>query len=222
MAITFDTSVDTSYNVSVSSLTFSHTTSGTERLLVVNAGLWTNSGKTVTGVTYNGTAMTLVDNGAADANNNCYMYYLINPDSGTHDVVISASGTCDLWGASASYNGVNQLAPLGDTNKSNGSGDPLTGTVTTTEANSWIIMVNYGNGGGDGQTAGAGTTLRENNTATGAVIADSSGAVSPGSNSLITNGLAGVWIQITAEFYPAGAATSVKDIIGQGFIPFAR
>ena len=80
------------------SLTFSHaTTAGNHRVLVVGAGAVdaTVADTVVTGVTFQGTALTLVDSRTVAAGNNDVgesLWILHNPPEGTGDVVITFTG----------------------------------------------------------------------------------------------------------------------------------
>lgn len=96
-------------SISASSLTISHViSSGDNRLLVV--GILGGSSDIITGVTYNGVAMTRV-NVSNNGNSTAYLYYLLNPASGTHDIVISSSTSTFLAADAVSYTGVNQDVP---------------------------------------------------------------------------------------------------------------
>ena len=82
--ITYDNSVDGGNNGgSTASLTYSYTVgSGSNRLLVVNL-IGDTSADDISSVTYGGTAMTLVGKVQAPSNNWQYLYYLLNPSSGS-------------------------------------------------------------------------------------------------------------------------------------------
>ena len=89
--ITYDNSVDGGNNGnSTASLTYSYTVgNGPNRLLVVNlVGGLTDD---ISSVTYAGTAMILVNKLQAPSNNWQYLYYLLNPASGSNNVVVTAN-----------------------------------------------------------------------------------------------------------------------------------
>ena len=76
------------------SLTISHTTSGTDRLMLVGVSLNKGTGTAVTSISYNGDALELVGSSSnGDAVSEIWM--LINPDLGTYDVNILLDGTTD-------------------------------------------------------------------------------------------------------------------------------
>jgi hypothetical protein len=120
-------------------LTISHTTSGTDRLLLV-VPEWNAGGsvvKNVTGVTYNGIPLTRqgganeVDDAAVD------IWSLVNPPVGTFNVVITydQAPNFDHIGGAISFTGVDQTTPLGPiaTNWETlaGSNEPATVDVTS-------------------------------------------------------------------------------------------
>lgn len=118
MAVAFDAASSGSANAS--SLTFSHTCSGTERLLVVITSERYNS--KVTGVTYAGAPLT---NYGSDVNVNicqCTFWYLLNPNTGANNIVVSQIETERLTAGGMSFTGVSQSTPLGTIVTSDGSG----------------------------------------------------------------------------------------------------
>ena len=101
------------------SLTFSHTVgSGSNRLLVVSVHLRDGVGTPVTGVTYGGNALTAVPSGSANSGtgtpeNRTELWSLLDPPTGTADVVISLSASKNIVGGATSFFGVDQTTPLG-------------------------------------------------------------------------------------------------------------
>jgi len=204
-AIAYDAS--SQGTVDSTSLTFSHTVTGTDTILFVEAGQW-QTGDAITGVTFNGTAMTLVDKQQVGSiNTYVYLYYLIAPATGTHDVVISSSGSADIRGAAASYTGAAQSGVPDATSKSSTtSGGDATGIVTTIADNSWVVMSSFHQDCSTGCTAGADTTIRKGGTGNMGVLSDSNAAVTPaGSRTLIVNGNSGSTGWVAASFAPSVA-----------------
>lgn len=162
MAIAFDAaSAAGNVSTSTSPLTFSHTCSGTNRILFVEAGQ--RNASTVSGITYNGVAMTQIGTvlhpplTTSDGN---YLYYLINPATGAHNVSIAYGGGADLRGSSVSYTGAKQSGVPDQSTTLTGSATSNSMSLTL-GANSWSIMCI----GMDGGTATAGTnsTYRTDN-----------------------------------------------------------
>jgi hypothetical protein len=103
------------------------------------------SAPTITGVTWNGDAMTAVPNSESyqsGSNNRTQIYYIIAPDTGTHNIVASFSGsaTCGIGGMSF-YN-VNQTTPVGAGNTSSATSTATSSlALTPTVISSWIIAM---------------------------------------------------------------------------------
>jgi len=210
MAIAFDASSIDTYHTNTVEIVFSHTCSGNNRILFVYAGIYSGS-YDITGVTYNGVSLTKIDGQAQDGNNKISLWYLINPDSGTHDVSITTNDTVDLWGGAVSYTGVSQTDPINASSKgATGAATSFALSVTTDLDKCWSIMGVLNTGGAI--TAGAGTTLRENDTASHLGILDSNSAISPaGSNTLTAEDSNQIWGGVMAAFEPA--ATFIPQII---------
>ena len=183
MAIAFDT-ITTPANVTATSLTFSHTTTGANRILFV--GILTGGGDIVTGVTYAGVSMTLVNKNILASGNVIYLYVLVAPASGANNVVVSQSASAFLDAAAISYTGAKQSGQPDANTTGAGTGTSLTTTLTTIADNSWTVEIFRDPNLNQIPTAGAGTTLR-NNTQYVSIL-DSNGPKTPaGSTSLIAN-----------------------------------
>jgi hypothetical protein len=185
MAISFDASTAGTQTTGTS-LTFSHTCSGVNRILFVS--VVGTSGKTTT-VTYNGVSMTEVGN--ITTTRPIRLYYLINPATGAHDVVISASGNDYLAGSSVSYKGANQLSQPDSYTTDDSSVAVASRSITTTTVkdNCWLVGITYKSSGGEGMTAGTDTYLRTSGDGFNDMsVWDSNGARTPaGSQSLNIN-----------------------------------
>lgn len=158
------------------SLTFAHTCTGSNRVLVVGVSIINNAADLVTGVTYSGVAMTQVCNDGVNTERH-YLYVLINPASGSNNVVISASSSQIMVGTASSYTGARQTTqPEAQTANSVASATTITTNVTTIADNSWVVGHARASSGGN-LAAGASTTLRT--AAISYLICDSGGPVSP-------------------------------------------
>ena len=156
MAIAVDaTSPD--HSVTATSLTFSHTCSGSNRILFVGI-IGDITTDTVTGVTYAGVSMTLVGKNKTTSSRYNYLYYLVAPATGANNVVISQSSSVFIGGASVSYTGVRQDSPIDASTTNLATATSITTSVTTIRDNCWCIEVcGVGNAG---LTVGANTTER--------------------------------------------------------------
>lgn len=192
-------------------LTFSHTCSGTDRILFV--GCWGGqSGKTagITGVTYNGVAMTEILSTVPTGPTVLIqkLFYLVNPSTGTNNVVVTRTGTgIYTWGHSVSYTGASQTGVPDASSVTTNTGTSITGTVTTVADNSWLVGFVTDEGSAT-LTAGAGTVKRNDQVGWSA-IADSNSAKTPaGSDSLVISSSAShAHTFQVASFKPAVAST---------------
>jgi hypothetical protein len=165
MAIAFDLGTNGGTD-SGTSITFSHTCSGSDRFLVVAVIGDVGAGaEDVTGCTYDGVAMTLADKISDTLIARFgYVFYLVNPASGANNVVASCTGSHFLAAGAASYTGVNQAGNPEVINKtfSNADADAsLTTSITPLTADSWVVLGGLGfDGSGGAPSAGTGATRR--------------------------------------------------------------
>ena len=124
-------STDTS---AVDSFTVSHTTSGTNRLMLVGVSHNPNNDEVISSVTYNGDDLAFV--GAATYSNDtrAEIWQLVAPDTGTYDVIITFDKNLS-YGAVAgvmTFTEVSQTTPLGTFVSANGlSAGPATVNVSS-------------------------------------------------------------------------------------------
>lgn len=204
MAIAFDAATDGGIVIPSTSLTWSHTCAGSDRVLRVGVRSTAATSDNVTGVTYNGVAMTLIQRIQGDTVRRALtLWELVNPDVGTHDVVVS--GTSDvIMAESASYTGVPSAYDAKNT-ATNPSAASLGVDVTPVANNCWVQGV-FGNNSGD-SSAGAGTTERIS-SGNGIGLYDNNAAINPAALTTLTATLGGaadlVWI--AASLVPTAAA----------------
>lgn len=141
MAVAYDASSFKQNSTTVSSFSWSHTCSGSDRVLLVGVSFANDLTTTVTGITYNGDAMSLLhtqDTAGAGNNTRGEMWELIAPDTGTNTIVVTLSGTSGATpgGLAVSLNGAtskNTSAPA------TANSDP-TVVLTTTKTNTMMVM----------------------------------------------------------------------------------
>ncbi len=211
MAIAFDSST-TSTNSGSATLTFGfNNVAGNALIVAFTANKLVIPA--ITGVTYNGVALTASvnspQNPPADVTVKVYYYYLLNPATGTNNVVITFTGTCDGISANAlSYSGVGSFPQ--DTSTT-GTGTTGTLTVTTTIDNSWIVGCFRNNSDGNG-SAGSGTTRRSNIAGQNAVY-DTGGALTPtGSYSINSTFGSTVYAGVGMSIAPPVPVTVTPDL----------
>ncbi len=187
MAIAFVGAADLGNNGGGDDLTVAYTVGGgSDRLLVVGVVGDTGS-DLISGVTYNGTAMTLADS-FAPGNRYSYLFYLLNPSTGSNNVVVTNSSNCYILAQAADYSGVGSFDAKIEAQTA-GTATTKTTSLTTIAADCWIILYEHGyDAVSTSPTAGTGATRRVNEAAFGlGGLFDTNGTVSAGSNSMQTN-----------------------------------
>lgn len=213
MAIAFDASTQGTAGSS-SPQTYSHTTTGSNRILFVS--IFTQG--SVTGVTYGGVSMTqLGTTSYSSPTGVCYLFMLVNPTLGANNVVVTHSGSYTA-SVAASYTGAKQTDQPDTTVATNttgaGSATTLATTVTTGSDNAWVVTATATEAG-LGVTAGSGAYLRQTGSNPAVALLDSNSAITP-AGSHTTNVNAAVSTQIcmvTSAFAPAVAATSNSNFL---------
>lgn len=212
MAIALDTTAVSSQGIGVTSITQSATLAGSDSVLVV--GVYTISASTAT-ATWNGVSMSQAGASQKDnASGDTYMhlFYLVNPDLGTHDVVASfASSTAQVF--VANFNGVKQQAPEATGGTSSGTGTSSTNTLTTISDNALHIAMFSTQANNTASTA---TQSVVDNSSSAGLWASSPYAVTPaGSNTLTLTHSSAAWGAAGAVFAPVAAA--VTSPVKRGF-----
>lgn len=196
-------------NTGLTTLTFSHTPgAGANKLLLVAVGIGStiptfSSGDdptppAITGVTYNGVAMNLVE-ASIGTETRSNLYSLLNPPAGPADVVITAAGnqTADgrpirINGSATTFINVNQTTPLGTAVKveSSGVGVTINLTVPSTGVNDLVYSTTTVDEGVDMQTitTNGGQTELSNQSGSAAYTATASASsYEPGTGSAVTS-----------------------------------
>lgn len=205
MAIAYDNATIINAGT-VSSVTGSHTCSGSDRILIVHVSH--NGTASHDSVTYNGVALTKI----ADVveSRRLSVWYLIAPSTGSNDVVVTFGGSSpNVRCGAISYTGAKQSAqPDSFNSDQNGSG-----TISTTVVadNCWLIGAFYDD---SLATLTGSATVRINNSYT--ITQDSNGVVGTGSqSSVVTGGTASDVLSIAVSIAPtAGTAYSITTSVG--------
>ena len=157
----------------------------------------------ITGVTYNGVAMTLVGHDQGPSARWHYLFRLENPASGTHDVVVSASSSVAVGIYAASYTGVSPTGQPDSAVAGNATSATAALSTTTVANNCWTIM--FGKNDVGVVSAGAGTTVRLTGSDDGGFLVDSNSAKTPAGSVTLTatiDGGSGPWVATIASFKP--------------------
>lgn len=202
--IAFDTST-TAFTHSGSSLTWSHTCTGTDRFLVVF--VMCSSSKSISSVTYNGVAMTA--HPSSGGGQRIIPYVLANPASGANNIVVTMTSTTYIYPVASSYTGVDQTNPVDTSNQTSQSASSTTSNFTTTVDNCWAVMAARQASTGN-TSASTGSTLREANAGF-TQLYDTNTVLTPaGSHSMaITHSGAGTTDTNLVAIKPATAASGI-------------
>ena len=201
-------------------LSWSHTTTGSDRLLVVGIAM-TDDSENITGITYNAISMTNIrtDSNAGVDQGETSLWYLVNPSSGANTITATNdSSFSDGCGDAVSLTGVDQDNPL-DANNGNtaDNADSISSTVTTVADNAWIVdIVSKTSNPGD-LTVGANQTSRQNLDGVtydhGMSTVDGKSPAGAEAMDWNDGGQIGTfsWAHSAASFKPAAVAASASD-----------
>jgi hypothetical protein len=168
-SIAFDSS--SSFGGNGVSLTWAHTVgSGSNRILIVGVSIHTTG--SINSVTYAGVNLTKVGSISNIGVISSELWYLVNPASGTHDVIVTASeSVLNLAAGGMSYTGVDQANPLGTYASATGFSNAMSVDVSSAVNELVVDSVAVWTGLVAAPSAGAGQTQRWNvyqNSASGA------------------------------------------------------
>lgn len=185
--------------------------SGSNRILFVMANDEDTNSDNITGVTYAGVSMARIQSRNGGTKNTFHtLYMLVNPTSGTNNIVVSNSNAGDgVTIIATSYTGASQTGqPDASTNNSGTAVSTITTSLITIADNSW--MVSFVDDFIGCPAASTGVTARS--TCPGSSLpglgGDSNGPISPAASYSMT------WTMtlefptvLQASFSPAAAAT---------------
>lgn len=210
-AIAYDSDSGTLANTSATAtLTISFTTSGSDRLIASSA---TANGPsyTTTGITYNSTALTKINEVRDSANALQGLWYLKNPSSGSNNLVITNSGSATA-GACISFTGADQTAPLdAQTTVAGATTTSYSCSVTTTVADCMLLCTSR-TGNGFTLVGGTNTTIAIQPEVTyfgGGALWYSTATVSTGSNTLN--------VTSASQLFGGGTIASFKPVAGTAY-----
>lgn len=209
----YDSSSKGSFGTSPS---WSHTTSGSNRILIVFVGGASDPG--VSGITYNSVAMTKFAETTYPGSGYAGFsgWYLINPASGTNTIAVTSSGNCTA--IASSFTGAKQSGqPDSFGVNNNASGTSSLAVSTTVVAADCLLVGGVSEDQGSGATGGTNTTVRDF-TGQGLNIADSGTSTIGTGSQALNYTMGGSWLfrGITASIAPVAASgpTSVKTVNG--------
>ena len=173
-------------------LTFSHTCTGSNRVLYV---LVTTDNIVPTGVTYAGTSMTLKVDADGGTSGNASIWELINPDTGANNIVVTVSPNDEIVAGGISYTEANQAVATGDTAE-------VSSTAMTAPT---LQVIGALNGAAVGVCKTENVTITSNQTET---FNDIQGTLVRGAGQRTTISVGGLTIQYFLEELAAGDSTN--------------
>lgn len=201
---------------------WSHTCTGSNLVLMVFVGIIdTGLHPTVSGITYNGVALTHVvaSNNYGTSSNYADYWYIKNPTTGANSIAVTLSSAPNIqvFGGGISLTGVDQTNPIDAFNTSNSAGGNCPGacpsvTVTTVANNAFIVDGVIDNGPDQANyTKGASQTVSWNFNNAGVTRSAqgsyTTAAVTPaGATAMTWTGSTGsAWAQVGVSLKPASA-----------------
>lgn len=157
MALPVYNTTTSGFNSFGSSVTFAHTTTGTDKYLNVFVSV-RSSAVTISSVTHNGNTLTLVTGSGINTGVTIAHYQMVNPDA-SGDVVVTLSGSFNVIVVANSYTGVNQSAPFGDVQTITDTAG-TTSQITLSSASDELCIDGFCNRNGDTPSITGGQTLR--------------------------------------------------------------
>jgi len=133
----------------------------------------------VTGVTYAGSAMTLIDKTFVPGERYSYLYVQLAPATGANNVVISVSPNCAVQAFAADYAGVSQTGMPDAFGNNQTTATSISKAITVVASNCWIVANLRESAGAAATWSNAITT--ELRASSGGHFADSNGTVGTGS-----------------------------------------
>lgn len=141
MAISFDAASNSAVQTISNPYSWSHVCTGSNLFLAVDVEMLSVPGTTVTGITYNGVAMSFIGaRSTVSGAGRVECWGLIAPATGSNTIAVTLSASCTSISTAASYAGVNQsTATEGFTSNqaTNGGAADATLTITTTTDKCW-------------------------------------------------------------------------------------
>lgn len=226
MAIAIDTTTNTGFTASGTSLTMAHTCTGSNVALIASFWMWNSI--TVSSCNFDGAAMTLCDTINTDNTGVEQIYgYLVGTGSGTgKNVVMTITTTDQLFGCTGSYTGVSQGTAVSAWPKVTQTGTATTGAdtllpVTTAVDDSWLFCsVRNPSANPDAPASGYGYQRALNTTAGNSCqIFDSNGGTGTAGAKNIEFSVAtnGTYYAVAIGFPPStGSASLVPSMASLG------
>lgn len=215
MAIAFDATAGSGGD-NLASVSFSHTCTGSDRLLLIAIHCLQLTGQVGSSVTYNGVAATFVKQTVNQGNRYMELWRLIAPATGANTLAVTFSASMNNVNVQAiSFTGVDQTTPLGTSVA--GAGNSTTPSVSVSAATNDLVFDAVTIEHAGTFTVGTGQTSRYNGIVAGGGFNKAAGSTEPGAASVTmdwSDTIGGNWVQIGVPIKP-------KVTSGTGIVPIA-
>jgi len=209
-AIAYSATTTYGYSGAATTVTISHTISGSDNCLWAH-GTGNQSPTATLSATYAGVSMTELARSLDSVGTGVptYLWYQTAPTSGTNNLVGTSSSN-GIVCSCVSYTGVKQSSPVNANNNTalNTTTASMSKSLTTVDDNSWVIMT-FRTGGGNAITAGANTTVRTQPEVVafgaGAII-DSGAAITPPASTTLA-------VTCTSQFFGGQIIASFSPVV---------
>lgn len=211
MALAPDSS-STVRGVSVSSISWSHTCTGSNRYLAAFSSIYQIGTETTSSITYNSTAMTdkgSIDNGAVNINGR----ELVAPATGSNTVAVTLSDGClGIVAGAMSFTDTHQSVPSGTAVTATGNSTTPSATVSSAATEYVIGTGSIGNA--NGVSLGADQSFGWSDIDTGGWHS-SAGSYETGAASTTHSysGTSGVWSIIAWAVKPVSATSTPRHFL---------
>ena len=212
MAIAYDAGSEEEVSAAASPMAWSHTCTGSDPVLLV--GIVHFGGDLVTGVTYNGAAMTQLDKTSSFGGAVAYIYGLANPSTGANNISVAWSGgNATVRAAAGSYTGVRQTGlpdAVAHDQNTTAAQTSIAATVTTVANNAWVGAFSFAFGGTFSSITNG--TIRTTAGSGLCVWGDTNSVVTPAGGKTLTANFASSAQQciVLASFAPATSSSGTS------------
>ena len=211
-AVAIDATTAVTATNGVSNKTYSHTTSGSDRVMWNAAGCSTS---TISSVTYNSVSNTRAEQVNLQSSW-AELWYLAAPATGSNTVSITTAGSNSITGGTFTFTGASQTgipdAVHKDTSQTSGV-TSYSQSITTVADNCMIVMAGRANGGA-ALTGGTNTTVVQPEVAAmGMFAARSTNPITPaGSAALAMTSSSQQFFACMASFKPVGGTAFTQSV----------
>lgn len=212
MALAFDSSSSVYQGSTVTSQNLPHTCSGPNRILVASTRTYDGDG--VSGVTYNGIAMSQVGSDQILGSDYVKAWILVAPATGSNNITatISPARRIEIYGIS--FTGALQTGQPDANNSATGTSTSATGAVTTIADNCWVVANTESNGATGTPASSTNCTVVQAITDRGGVGYGGPKTPAGSFTQAISWSVPGGWGFIQVSIAPAPNLQNVKTIDG--------